>query len=71
MDLVYVAVGTAISYGINLQPIWDTVHKSNMQKDPSLKNEDGKVLKPKKWTPPDLKFQIAQQVVTGQPRGES
>tara|TARA_Y100000296_G_C5137970_1_gene239315 strand:- start:189 stop:545 length:357 start_codon:yes stop_codon:yes gene_type:complete len=68
VDLLYVTIGTAISYGINLGPIWDIVHASNMEKDPALKNEDGKVLKPKGWNEPDIKFQIAQQLVTGKPR---
>ena len=71
VDLVYVTIGTAISYGINLAPIWDVIHESNMAKDPALKNEDGKVHKPKGWGEPDVKFQIAQQVVTGQPRVEN
>ena len=70
IDLIYVTVGTAISYGINLSPIWDAVHESNMKKDSGLKNEDGKVLKPKGWKAPNLAFQIAQQITTGQPRVE-
>lgn len=71
VDLIYVTIGTAISYGINLEPVWKVVHDSNMDKDPNLKNEQGKVLKPKGWTTPDLKFQMAEQVVTGKPRVEN
>ncbi len=32
-DLLYVVLGTAIVHGIDIQPIFDAVHKSNMSKD--------------------------------------
>jgi len=31
-DLIYVAVGTARHMGVDLRPVWDEVHKSNMTK---------------------------------------
>lgn len=58
-DLIYVAVGTAIEFGIPLPAVWDEVQRANMAKrDPKTgkvrKNEYGKVLKPAGWTPPDI-----------------
>lgn len=58
-DLIYVAVGTALAYGIPLEAVWNEVQRSNMAKaDPVtgkvVKREDGKVLKPEGWTPPEI-----------------
>lgn len=58
-DLIYVAVGTALEYGIPLDRVWAEVQRSNMAKvDPATgkvtKRDDGKVLKPEGWTPPDI-----------------
>ncbi len=58
-DVIYVAVGTALEFGIPLERIWGEVHRSNMAKvDPGTrkvtKRADGKVLKPEGWTPPDV-----------------
>jgi predicted HAD superfamily Cof-like phosphohydrolase len=56
-DLVYVAYGTAISLGIDLDAAVTEVHRANMSKlgtdgRPRYRS-DGKVLKPAGWTPPD------------------
>lgn len=58
-DLIYVIAGTAHEFGIPLEEVWDEVQRANMAKvDPVTgkvrKREDGKVLKPKGWTPPDI-----------------
>ena len=60
-DSIVVILGTAISYGIDLRPIWDEVHKSNMAKKGGSKREDGKQLKPEGWIPPDIKGLIDKQ----------
>ena len=57
-DLVYVAYGTAVSLGIDLDLVIEQVHASNMSKlgadgKPVLR-EDGKVLKGTGYRPPDL-----------------
>jgi predicted HAD superfamily Cof-like phosphohydrolase len=55
-DLLYVIYGTAVSYGIDLEPIFREVHDSNMSKgDPNvLRAPTGKILKAKNYRPPDL-----------------
>lgn len=37
-DLLYVVIGTAVYHGINLQPIFEEVHRSNMTKELSRDN---------------------------------
>jgi predicted HAD superfamily Cof-like phosphohydrolase len=59
VDLIYVAIGTALELGIPLQKVWDEVQRANMNKvDPVTgkvrKREDGKVLKPEGWQKPDV-----------------
>lgn len=54
-DLLVVTFGTAVEFGINLDPFWDEVHKTNMAKAGGPVRADGKVLKPDGWQPPDLR----------------
>ena len=60
-DLLYVAYGTAVEFGIALGPFWDEVHRTNMAKVGGPVREDGKRLKPPGWTPPDLRPILAKQ----------
>lgn len=58
-DVIYVAVGAALEFGIPLDRVWAEVQRSNMAKvDPATgkvtKRDDGKVLKPEGWMPPDV-----------------
>lgn len=57
-DIVYIALGTAVAYGIPMDEIFDEVHRSNMDKlgpDGKVRRrEDGKVLKPEGWKPPNI-----------------
>lgn len=55
-DLVYVAYGTAVHLGIDLDAVLREVHRSNMSKFPATVRDDGKVLKGPSYTPPDLSF---------------
>jgi predicted HAD superfamily Cof-like phosphohydrolase len=57
-DIIYIVCGTAVSYGIPLDKVFDAVHESNMAKlvdGKPIRREDGKILKPEGWTPPDIK----------------
>jgi predicted HAD superfamily Cof-like phosphohydrolase len=57
-DIVYVAYGTAHTYGIDLDAVLDEVHASNMTKLGSdgapVRRADGKVLKGPDYRPPDI-----------------
>ena len=61
VDSIYVLIGTAISYGIDLRPIWDAVHVSNMNKVGGGERSDGKILKPGDWVAPDVESLIKEQ----------
>ncbi len=51
-DIIYVALGTALVYGIPMEEVFDAIHRSNMTK---IKNPDGgKVMKPEGWKAPDI-----------------
>lgn len=61
VDLIYVLIGTAVSCGIDLRPVWDEVQKSNMAKLGGRKRPDGKIMKPEGWQPPDIEKIIEEQ----------
>jgi predicted HAD superfamily Cof-like phosphohydrolase len=50
-DIVYVAYGTAYTYGIDLDAVLAEVHRSNMSKDPG---PTGKAVKGARYSPPDV-----------------
>jgi len=57
-DIIYIVCGTAVSYGIPLDKVFDAVHESNMAKlvdGKPIRREDGEILKPEGWKPPDIK----------------
>lgn len=62
-DVLYVVIGTASAYGIDIQTVFDEVHRSNMSKTvwdeetksySTIKDEGGKVLKPEGYRPPNV-----------------
>jgi predicted HAD superfamily Cof-like phosphohydrolase len=57
-DVVYVAYGTALAYGIPLDAVLAEVHRANMSKldtdGKPLLREDGKVLKSELYRAPDV-----------------
>ena len=57
VDCQYVISGFADAFGLQMQPAFVRVHESNMSKlvdGKPVKREDGKVLKGKNYTPPNL-----------------
>lgn len=61
-DLIYVTLGTAVAYGIDLEPYFDEVHRTNMLKANGPIREDGKKLKPPNWQPPRIDEMLASGV---------
>lgn len=57
VDLLYVAIGTGVAFDIPLPAVWDAVQTANLAKFPggvALVDENGKVVKPEGWKPPDV-----------------
>lgn len=54
-DLIYVCVGLGVASGIDIDAVFDAVHRSNMLKLPAQYREDGKVLKGPNYRPPNIK----------------
>jgi len=61
-DTIVVLLGTAITYGLDMHPIWDEIHRTNMLKKGGAIRFDGKRLKPKGWMPPDISGIIEAQI---------
>lgn len=65
-DIVYVAYGSALTFGLNLDALLEEVHRSNMSKlddcgRPVLRS-DGKVLKSPKYREPDVRGLLERQL---------
>ena len=60
-DLLYVVYGTAVSYGIDMGPVFREVHRSNMSKIGGYKREDGKWVKPPTYSPAEIEPILAEQ----------
>lgn len=59
-DMIYILIGTAVECGIPLDRVWAEIQRSNMAKvdvttGKAKHREDGKILKPPGWTPPDIR----------------
>jgi predicted HAD superfamily Cof-like phosphohydrolase len=60
IDIMVVTIGALHSIGVDVEGAWKEVHDSNMAKVDAgtgavLRREDGKILKPEGWQPPNLK----------------
>ena len=61
LDCIVVLIGLGLSFGWPMEEGWAEVVRSNFAKvDPVtgkvIRREDGKILKPEGWTPPNLKL---------------
>ena len=64
VDLMVVTLGTANTYGLDVEEFFEEIHYSNMSKgDPEvIIRKDGKILKGKNWLPPELEPILAKQM---------
>ncbi|NJL16890.1 MAG: hypothetical protein HC938_06495 [Nitrospira sp.] len=53
-DLLYVTYGTAVSYGIDMEAVFQEVHRSNLSKVGGYKRADGKWVKPPTYSPAQI-----------------
>jgi predicted HAD superfamily Cof-like phosphohydrolase len=61
-DLLYVVYGAAEEYGIDLEPVFAEIHRSNMTKDARRGcRADGKVRKGEAYVPPDVRGVVESQ----------
>ena len=62
-DMLYAVYGAAVEYGIDLEPVFREIHRSNMTKgDPACGcRPDGKVLKGLAYQPPNIREAIEHQ----------
>jgi len=70
-DLLYVVYGTAVSYGIDMGPVFREVHRSNMSKIGGYKRDDGKWVKPPTYSPAAIEPILTKQQAAGQRTVES
>lgn len=63
-DISYVSYGAANCAGIDMEPIEEEIHRSNIDKfrNGIVRDEHGKVVKPEGWTAPDIKSEIEKQL---------
>jgi predicted HAD superfamily Cof-like phosphohydrolase len=69
-DLLYVVYGSAVSCGIDMEPVFREVHRSNMSKVGGHKRADGKWVKPPTYSPADLHPILAEQASAQHPAQE-
>lgn len=63
LDLLVVTIGAAIALGLEIEPGWQEVHRSNMSKFiDGHRREDGKWIKGPSYSPANLKSIIQQQM---------
>ncbi len=60
-DLLYVVLGAAVTHGIDIEPVFDEIHRSNMTKVGGHKDEAGKWIKPATYEPARIAQIIMQQ----------
>lgn len=72
-DLIWVCVGTAIHFGIDLPAVFEEVRKTNMSKfgPGSYVREDGKRMKPPGFVPPDIEGVLKGQRPLAETYGNS
>ena len=70
VDAIYYICDCAVRHGMNLDKLFDIVHRANMQKvvdGKVIRREDGKIMKPASWQDPApfLEAEVARQLNEG------
>lgn len=70
VDVEYYMLDCACKKGVNMSALFGVVHAANMAKrDPAtgkfIKRDDGKIVKPAGWQPPDIDAEILRQTKNG------
>ena len=70
VDAIYYLCDCAVKHGLNLDPLFEIVHRANMEKlvdGKAMKDNRGKVLKPEGWVAPDedLQLELERQQLDG------
>lgn len=63
-DLIWVILGLANTLGIPMAPVWHEITQSNMSKTVDgkvVRRDDGKILKPETYFPPNIKRALQLQ----------
>ena len=60
-DLLYVVYGSAVALGVDIEPCFAEVQRSNMSKDGGGRDGGGKVRKGADYFPPDIKSELVKQ----------
>jgi predicted HAD superfamily Cof-like phosphohydrolase len=53
-DIIYVVLGAAVRSGMDMEPLFREIHRSNMTKQGGYKDSHGKWIKPDTYDPPRL-----------------
>ncbi len=67
-DLLYVVYGTAVAFGIDMEPVFREVQRSNMSKVGGSKRDDGKWVKPPTYSPAEIEPVLERQRVARKER---
>jgi predicted HAD superfamily Cof-like phosphohydrolase len=59
-DILVVTYGSAVEMGVDLEPVFAEVHRSNMSKNGGM-DVGGKILKGPAFTPPDILGELRKQ----------
>ena len=59
-DILVVTYGAAVEMGVDLEPVFVEVHRSNMSKDGG-RDAGGKILKGPSFTPPNIRGELVKQ----------
>ncbi|SRR5258706_7917336 len=64
-DSIYVLLGAAVEFGLDIEPLFDEVHRTNMAKIKAA-TAGGKVRKPPGWKGPDIAGMLRPYIEAGQ-----